>query len=163
MRQRAQRPPPCAILWRRSARRWEVSCASYRLCSATCILAAVERCDSQCAGLREGGRFSTSGFGVLCRLGLGNSPRCSAHRADRSPLAEQQARLAARCPCLTLVPRPVSSCAVAGGLRGNLLQAARSVVAAHGMGALYKGFRASLIGDVLGNALGFTAYEIGNR
>ena len=53
--------------------------------------------------------------------------------------------------------------AVAGGLRGNLLQAARSVVAAHGPGALYKGFRASLIGDVLGNALGFTAYEIGNR
>jgi solute carrier family 25 phosphate transporter 23/24/25/41 len=52
---------------------------------------------------------------------------------------------------------------VAGGLRGNLLQAAHSVVTSHGAGALYKGFRASLIGDVLGNALGFTAYEIGNR
>lgn len=64
--------------------------------------------------------------------------------------------------CLTGL-RSVVPLAVAGGLRGNLLQAAHSVVTAHGAGALYKGFRASLIGDVLGNALGFTAYEIGNR
>lgn len=48
-------------------------------------------------------------------------------------------------------------------MQGNLLQAGRSIVAAHGPGALYRGFRASLIGDVMGNALGFTFYEIGNR
>jgi solute carrier family 25 phosphate transporter 23/24/25/41 len=52
---------------------------------------------------------------------------------------------------------------VAGGVRGSLPQAARSVVAAHGVAALYRGFRASLLGDVLGNALGFTAYELGGR
>jgi hypothetical protein len=53
--------------------------------------------------------------------------------------------------------------AVSGGVSGNLLQVARSVVATHGAGALYRGFRASLVGDVLGNSLGFTCYEMGNR
>lgn len=41
-----------------------------------------------------------------------------------------------------------------GGVRGSLPQVARTVVAAHGVGALYRGFRASLLGDILGNSLG---------
>lgn len=73
-------------------------------------------------------------------------------------------RLASRAPSLAHLPTPSAPrAAVAGGVRGNLLQAARAVVAAGGVRALYRGFRASLLGDVMGNALGFTAYEIGNR
>ena len=79
--------------------------------------------------------------------------RCAACRAA-SP--------SCHAPTLPCFP-PGAPAAVAGGLRGNLVQAGRAVVASHGLGALYKGFRASLLGDVLGNALGFTAYEIGNR
>ncbi|KAL4457412.1 hypothetical protein ABPG75_012277 [Micractinium tetrahymenae] len=77
-------------------------------------------------------------------------------------LAGAAAGAAAACACYPLESLRTMM-GVAGGVRGNLLQVAHTVVAAHGVGALYKGFRASLIGDILGNSLGFTAYEIGTR
>jgi hypothetical protein len=52
---------------------------------------------------------------------------------------------------------------VAGGMEGSLLSVCRRVVASGGVRALYKGFQATLLGDVMGNALGFTLYEVFNR
>jgi solute carrier family 25 phosphate transporter 23/24/25/41 len=77
-------------------------------------------------------------------------------------VAGAAAGAAAACCCYPLESMRTAM-SMAGGVRGNLLQAAGTVVAAHGVGGLYRGFRAALVGDVLGNALGFTAYEMGNR
>lgn len=52
---------------------------------------------------------------------------------------------------------------VAGGMEGSVLHVCRRMVASGGMEALYRGFKATLLGDVMGNALGFTFYEMGNR
>ena len=52
---------------------------------------------------------------------------------------------------------------VAGGMRGSVLQVGRAVVSQQGVHALYRGFKATLLGDMMGNALGFTFYEMGNR
>lgn len=52
---------------------------------------------------------------------------------------------------------------VSGGIMGSLPHVFSSVIKSHGVGALYKGFRATMIGDVMGNALGFTAYELANK
>ena len=50
---------------------------------------------------------------------------------------------------------------VAGGMEGSLLACCRRVVARHGLAGLYRGFAATLCGDVLGTSLGFCFYEIG--
>lgn len=52
---------------------------------------------------------------------------------------------------------------VAGGMEGSLVAVGRRVVASGGMRALYRGAQAAILADVMGNALGFTFYEIGNR
>ena len=52
---------------------------------------------------------------------------------------------------------------VSGGMQGSLLSVCRRVVAGGGVRALYRGFQATLLGDVVGNALGFTFYEAFNR
>ena len=90
----------------------------------------------------------------LCR---GGRRRCNL--ACRLLLLLPLAQCAPSCPLPSCPPLSV----VSGGVSGNLLQVARSVVANHGAGALYRGFRASLVGDVLGNSLGFTCYEMGHR
>eukprot|EP00887_Chlorella_sp_A99_P002895 scaffold6.g2895.t1 len=47
----------------------------------------------------------------------------------------------------------------AGGVRGSLAQVAAAVVASQGPAGLYRGFSATLVGDMLGSALGFALYE----
>jgi solute carrier family 25 phosphate transporter 23/24/25/41 len=49
---------------------------------------------------------------------------------------------------------------VTGGLKGNLLSVGSQIVKAGGVGALYKGFGATLTSDVLGSGLGFMNYEV---
>lgn len=60
-------------------------------------------------------------------------------------------------------PAGMQLMSVAGGMEGSVLHVCRRMVASGGMEALYRGFKATLLGDVMGNALGFTFYEMGNR
>eukprot|EP00873_Tetraselmis_striata_P023499 jgi/Tetstr1/443763/TSEL_031751.t1 len=52
---------------------------------------------------------------------------------------------------------------VTGGLKGGLFSVGRQIVKSGGVGALYKGFGATLTSDVLGSGLGFMNYEIGTK
>ncbi|EFN58647.1 hypothetical protein CHLNCDRAFT_11132, partial [Chlorella variabilis] len=114
------------------------------------ILAARQRRQGQAAAAAAAAAASTTSQQQQPQ-DLANHERLAAGAA---------AGAAAACCCYPLEStRTAMSCA--GGVRGSLVQVARAVVASHGLPGLYRGFRASLLGDVLGNALGFTAYEVG--
>eukprot|EP00951_Prasinocladus_malaysianus_P003301 scaffold23406_cov33-Prasinocladus_malaysianus.AAC.1 len=49
---------------------------------------------------------------------------------------------------------------ITGGLKGNLFSVGTQIVSKQGIGALYRGFGATLTSDVLGSGLGFMNYEV---
>ena len=106
----------------------------------------------------RGGSSTTSAGGAAATT---NAPAPQLHVGDRL-LAGAAAGAAS-----VVVTYPLESLrtlmSVAGGMRGSLLQVAGRVVASQGAAGLYRGFQACLIGDMLGNALGFSLFEVGCR
>jgi solute carrier family 25 (mitochondrial phosphate transporter), member 23/24/25/41 len=65
------------------------------------------------------------------------------------------------------VTYPLEACrtfmSVSGGMKGSLIHVASTVIRSQGITAVYRGFKATLIGDMMGSSLGFAAYELANH
>lgn len=65
------------------------------------------------------------------------------------------------------VTYPLEACrtfmSVSGGMKGSLLHVASTLIRSQGITAVYRGFKATLIGDMMGTSLGFAAYELANH
>eukprot|EP00887_Chlorella_sp_A99_P007914 scaffold12.g7914.t1 len=122
---------------------------------------------------RQGGSSSGSacgsGGGTEAGGAASGGRRAAAAAAPAEELgpAERMLAGAAAGAASSAVTYPLESLrvmmSVAGGMRGSLGACVAQVLRSQGAAGLYRGFRTCVLGDVLGNAIGFSLYEAGIR
>lgn len=111
-------------------------------------------------------RQPISPVGEVKHVNISSSNISSSSEGELTNVERLVAGAAAGAAAVT-VTYPLEACrtfmSVSGGMKGSLLHVASTIVRSQGITAVYRGFKATLLGDMMGTSLGFAAYELANH